>query len=197
MNNNVIESYDVIFYRKGKSYYFIYKNNEFEVNSENMEKLSSLLKSPYIIKFYGLSKAQIGRTIRSLLKDQDDFKLYRVKKENSRVKEYAASFYENKNTLVEVYKVPNKQVLVSRASKTNPYMLTKFNNENVLMEVPKDYIKRNSGDFYFLPEDLTDCEKIAFKECLTKIECEYVYNFSNYKYGNKNKKKNKQKVKIR
>ena len=57
MNNNVIESYDVIFYRKGKSYYFIYKNNEFEVNSENMEKLSSLLKSPYIIKFYGLSKA--------------------------------------------------------------------------------------------------------------------------------------------
>lgn len=197
MNNKVLENYDVIFYRKGKNYYFIYKNNEFEVNSENMDKLNSLLKLPFIVKFYGLSKAQVGRTIRDLISEEVDFKLYKIRKENSKVKEYAASFYENKNTLIEVYKAPNKQVLVSRVSKSNPYMLTKFNNENVLMEVPKDYINKNNGEFYFLPEDLTDSEKIAFKECLTKIECEYVYNFSNYKYGNKNKKKNKQKVKIR
>ena len=197
MNNKVLENYDVIFYRKGKSYYFIYKNHEYAVNSENIDKLNSLLKLPFIVKFYGLSKAQMSRTIRDLLSDKVEFKLYRVKKENSNIKEYAVSFYENKNTLVEVYKVPNKQVLVSRASKTNPYILTKFNNENVLMEVSKDYIKINSGDFYFLPEDLTDCEKIAFKEYLTKIECEYVYNFSDYKYRNKDKRKNKQKVKTR
>ena len=195
MYNKVLENYDVIFYRKGKDHYFIYNNNEFEVNQENIDKLSSLLKLPYIVKFYGLSKGQIGRTIRDLLNTEVDFKLYRVKKDNSKVKEYAASFYENKNTLVEVYKVPNSQVLLSRTSKTNPYMLTKFNNENVLMEVPKDYFRKNNGDYYFLPEDLTDTEKIVFKDCHTKIECEYVYNFSDYKYGKK--KKNKQKVKKR
>ena len=76
-------------------------------------------------------------------------------------------------------------------------LIKKLGNYEKITELAKDYIKINSGDFYFLPEDLTDCEKIAFKECLTKIECEYVYNFSNYKYGNKNKKKNKQKVRIR
>ena len=196
MNKNLLNLYDVIFYRKGKSYYFIYNNNEFEVNGIHMNNLRLLLKLPFIVKFCGLSKAQIERTITNLIDDGTDFKLYKIKKENSKVLEYAASFYEKKN-IVEVYRIPNERVLYGRTYKSNPYMLTKFNNKNVLMEVTKDYFKKNSGDYYFLAEDLADAEKLAFDSYYTKIECEYVYNFSDYKCENKNKNKNKQKIKKR
>ena len=123
MTNNNLNLYNVIFYRKGKEYYFIYQNKEYEVNSIHMDKLKQLLKLPFIVKFYALSKAQIQRTIRDLIDDEIDFKIYKINKENSKVLEYAASFFEKKKT-IDVYKVSNINMLYGRFNNVNPYMLT-------------------------------------------------------------------------
>ena len=68
-------------------------------------------------------------------------------------------------------------------------MLTKINQKNILMEVTKDYFKKNKGEYYFLAKDLTEKEKIAFDNYNRKIECDYIYNLSNYSEENNHKTK--------
>ena len=39
-----------------------------------------------------------------------------------------------------------------------------LNGKRILMEVTKDYAKKNEGVYYYLANDLTDEEKLLFKE---------------------------------
>lgn len=187
----MLNLYDVIFYRKEKNYYFTYSGYEYEVNNSNLNRLKSLLNLPFIIKFYGISKVQVQRTIKCLLDDAIDYKFYKINKNNSNTLEYVASFFEKKIT-IDAYKVPNSQVLYGRVNKSNPYLLTKFQNKSVLIEVTKDYYKKNGGEYYFLEKDLTETEKLAFDNFSTKIECDHIYNLSDLQSN-----KNKQKIKKR
>lgn len=181
-----MEKYDVIFYRKGKKYFFKYEGLEYEVNNINMNSLNLVLKLPYIIKFYGLSRAQIGRTLSNILDESMDFKLYKIKKEGSRVLEYVVQLFEKKN-IIDTYMIPTNNAIYGRTNKINPYMLTKIDKKNILIEVTKDYFKKNKGEYYFLAKDLTKEEKEQFRNYFTKIECDYIYNLSNYKYNHKTK----------
>ena len=183
-----MEKYDVIFYRKGKKYFFKYEGNEYKANNININNLNLVLKLPYIIKFYGLSRAQIGRILTSILDENMNFKLYKIKKEGSGVLEYVMHLYEKKN-IIDAYMVPTNNAIYGRTNKINPYMLTKINQKNILMEVTKDYFKKNKGEYYFLAKDLTEKEKIAFDNYNRKIECDYIYNLSNYSEENNHKTK--------
>ena len=64
----------------------------------------------------------------------------------------------------------------------------------VLLEVPKDYIKINKVEYYFLASDLTETEKDFFCSCYTQINCDYVYNLNNYK---EKQKSSKEKINIK
>ena len=189
MTNKNLNLYNVIFYRKGKNHFFLYNNTEYEVNKISMNKLKQSLKLPFIVKFYALSKAQIQRTIRDLIDEGTDFKIYKVNKEDNKVLEYAASFFENKKT-IDVYKVPNLNTLYGRSNDINPYMLTTLNNKKVLIEVTKDHVKKNEGEYYFLASELTEEERTSFDNFHKKIECDYIYELSEYfKEGNQKVKK--------
>ena len=166
----------------------MYEGLEHEVNKITMDNLNSVLKLPYIIKFYGLSKAQVGRTLKDILDKNTDFKLYKIQKEGSNVLEYVMQVFEKKN-VIDAYMIPSTNVIYGRTNKINPYMLTRINYKKVLMEVPKDYFKKNKGEYYFLAKDLTKEERQAFDNYYTKIECDYIYNFNNYSTEKINKTK--------
>ena len=48
MEKRNLDSYDIIFYRKGKKYFFKYEGNEYEANNININNLNLVLKLPYI-----------------------------------------------------------------------------------------------------------------------------------------------------
>ena len=62
----------VIFFRRGKSYYYTYKGETYEINKISINKLKEKLTVPFKVRFLALSRAQIEKIIYSFLdKDTD------------------------------------------------------------------------------------------------------------------------------
>ena len=80
-----------------------------------------------------------------------------------------------KKKYIDTYKVPNVSSLYSRTTNCNPYSYTDMNLKKVLIEVPKDYVKDNDGDYYFLSCDLDIAEREFFDSLYAKLECDYIY----------------------
>ena len=178
--NNDFEKLDnkVLFYREGKNYYFKFNNNKYEFNSININKLKEQLLLPYKISFSGMSRAQLGRVLLNLLDNNTAVKFQREKNEKDNILRFEAIFFEKKR-VIEVYKMPNSSCLYGRSKNCNPYILTSISNKVILLEVPKDYIKTNKVEYYFLASDLTEKEKEAFDSCYVQINCDFVYNLNN------------------
>ena len=178
--NNDFEKLDnkVLFYREGKNYYFKFNNNKYECNSININKLKEQLLLPYKISFSGMSRAQLGRVLLNLLDNNTAVKFQREKNEKDNILRFEAIFFEKKR-VIEVYKMPNSSCLYGRSKNCNPYILTSISNKVILLEVPKDYIKTNKVEYYFLASDLTEKEKEAFDSCYVQINCDFVYNLNN------------------
>lgn len=178
--NNDFEKLEtkVLFYREGKNYYFKFNNKIYECNSININKLKKQLLLPYKISFYGMSRAQFGRVLSSLLDNTTDVKFQSEKNEKDNILRFDALFFEKKR-IIEVYKMTNSSCLYGRSKNCNPYILTSMSNKVVLLEVPKDYIKTNEIEYYFLASDLTVSEKEFFDSCYTQINCDFVYNLNN------------------
>ena len=103
---------------------------------------------------------------------------YEEKNEKDNILRFEAIFSEKKR-VIEVYKMSNSSCLYGRSKNCNPYILTSISNKVILLEVPKDYIKTNKVEYYFLASDLTENEKDAFDSCYTQINCDFVYNLNN------------------
>lgn len=168
----------VLFYRKGKNYYFKFNNKKYECSSTNINKLKEQLLLPYKISFYGMSRSQLGRVLSNLLDNTIDVKFQRERNENDNILRFEAIFFEKKR-VIEVYKMSNSSCLYGRSKNCNPYILTSMSNKVILLEVPKDYIKTNEVEYYFLSSDLTEKEKEFFESCYTQINCDFVYNLNN------------------
>ena len=60
----------VIFFRKGKSYYFKFRGKIYKLDYKNIEVLKSHLIYPVKIRFCGFSRAQVGRVLSDLLNSE-------------------------------------------------------------------------------------------------------------------------------
>ena len=93
---------------------------------------------------------------------------------------------------VNVIILKDKRCIKGR--KSNPYILVDIfeNNNKILLELPKNYVKLNNNieEFYFIWEELNNNEKNFFQELYCTIEVLFVYQFSKYKENIKKKENN-------
>ena len=80
---------EIDFFRRGKFYYFKIKENVYALNYENMNNLKTHLIYPANLRFYGLSKAQVGRVLADLI-DSGKCSVRIEKINNSDVRQYKA-----------------------------------------------------------------------------------------------------------
>lgn len=97
MNNKSKLLLTILFFRKGKSYYYKYNGKIYKLNMININNLKENLITPYKIVFYAMSKAQIGRVIVDLLDESTDVKLKRINSEKENFIKYEAIFSQEKN----------------------------------------------------------------------------------------------------
>lgn len=180
----------IIFFKKGKSYYFKYDNEICsEVTSYNINKLKEHLNSPFKVKFIGMSKSEIKKIIAYLLDDTMEVSIKKINSEKENLLIFEASFIHS-TRIIEAYKVPNESCLYGRSTNCNPFLYTEINGKKVLIETTKDYAKNNVGDYYFLSCDLSVAEKTFFDSSYTKLEYDYLYRIET----EFNDKKTKQKI---
>lgn len=164
----------VLFFRSGKSYYYTFNGKTYEVNAITVNKLKEILSVPFKVQFSGLSRAQIGRVIGDLLDSTIDVKIKMINDKTNNILKFEASFIRQKK-YIDTYKVPNVSSLYSRTTNCNPYLYTDINSKKVLIEVPKDYVKDNKGDYYFLSCYLDIAEREFFDSQYAKLEYDYIY----------------------
>lgn len=164
----------VLFLRSGKSYYYTFNGKTYEVNAITVNKLKEVLSVPFKVQFSGLSRAQIGRVIGDLLDSTIDVKIKMINDKTNNMLKFEALFIRQKK-YIDTYKVPNVSSLYSRTTNCNPYLYTDMNSKKVLIEVPKDYVKDNAGDYYFLSCDLDIAEREFFDSQYAKLEYDYIY----------------------
>lgn len=164
----------VLFFRSGKSYYYTFNGKAYEVNAITVNKLKEVLSVPFKVQFSGLSIAQIGRVIGDLLDSTIDVKIKMINDKTNNMLKFEALFIRQKK-YIDTYKVPNVSSLYSRTTNCNPYLYTVMNSKKVLIEVPKDYVKDNAGDYYFLSCDLDIAEREFFDSQYAKLEYDYIY----------------------
>ncbi len=86
---------EVRFYRRGKKYYFLFNDKEYECNSTSISELKQHLILPCKIKVLGMSRAQLGRILSSLLNTAMTVKIKKISRKNS-VLEFEALFLDKK-----------------------------------------------------------------------------------------------------
>ena len=177
MSNDLNNEYNissVLFFRDGKSYYYNFNGKIHEINSITINKLKENLSVPFKVEFSDLSRAQIERIIGELLDSTIDVKIKKTYDKTNNLLKFEALFIRQKK-YIETYKVPNVSSLYSRKSDCNPFLYTSINSKKILIEVPKDYVKENDGDYYFLSCDLDITEKEFFDSRYTNLEYDYIY----------------------
>lgn len=172
--NNEYNISSVLFFRDRKSYYYNFNGKIHEINSITINKLKENLSVPFKVEFSDLSRAQIERIIGELLDSTIDVKIKKTYDKTNNLLKFEALFIRQKK-YIETYKVPNVSSLYSRKSDCNPFLYTSINSKKILIEVPKDYVKENDGDYYFLSCDLDITEKEFFDSRYTNLEYDYIY----------------------
>lgn len=175
-NNSNYEKFNssVLFFRSGKSYYYNFNGYTHEVNAITINKLKEKLILPFNVLFSGLSRAQIGRIIGSLLDNTTNVEIKKINDKKNNILRFEAIF-TRQIKYIDTYKVPNVSSLYSRTTNCNPFLYTNINSNKVLIEVPKDYAKDNIENCYFLSCDLDSPEKQFFDSQYTELEYDYIY----------------------
>lgn len=175
-NNSNYEKFNssVLFFRSGKSYYYNFNGYTHEVNAITINKLKEKLILPFNVLFSGLSRAQIGRIIGSLLDNTTNVEIKKINDKKNNILRFEAIFTRQRK-FIETYKIPNINSLYGRTKNCNPFLYTNINSNKVLIEVPKDYAKDNIEDCYFLSCDLDSAEKQFFDSQYTELEYDYIY----------------------
>ena len=174
------KKYKVLFYRDGKSYYFYDCNKEesSQVSAITMNRLKERLTLPFDVEFSGLSRAQMGRIVNSLLQDMMNVEIIKIISPKSNVLKFEAKFTK-KEFKVSVFEVSGTSLLYSRSNNNNPFKYIEINGKKVLMEVAKDDILDDLEKYYFLAEDLTSEERTFFDIVQKDIVCDYIYRLDN------------------
>lgn len=178
----------VTIFRNGKSYYYQFNDKQYEINAITINKLKERLDIPFKVGFYALSRAQIGKIIGMLLDKTLEVQLKQINNQSDNILRYEASFQYQKK-YIDAYKVPNISSLYSRVSNCNPFLYTCLNSKKILIEVSKEYAKKNNGEYYFLSCDLDKSEKEFFDSLHTKLEYEYLYKMEKTLNNKKKRKK--------
>lgn len=165
----------VIFYRKGSNYFYKYKEDILPVNLMVIDLLREKLSLPYQIDFYGCSMTIIGKIIGDFYDKGVEVKLEKVGIRPNHSLHYKATFTERKN-VIDVIKIPYISDIYGRKNDPNPYKIIDNNGKKILLEVTKDYAKKNEGDYYLLWNDLTKGEKEAFSIFHKSLEYDLMYN---------------------
>ena len=175
-NNSNYEKFNssVLFFRSGKSYYYNFNGYTHKVNAITINKLKEKLILPFNVLFSGLSRAQIGRIIGSLLDNTTNVEIKKINDKKNNILRFEAIF-TRQIKYIDTYKVPNVSSLYSRTTNCNPFLYTNINSNKVLIEVPKDYAKDNIENCYFLSCDLDSSEKQFFDSQYTELEYDYIY----------------------
>jgi len=169
----------VLFFRKGKSHYYKYKENISEVDSWTINLLKNDLILPYKVEFVGYSQAEIGKVISDLYDMGVDIKGEKVDDRQRHALHFIVTFSEKKN-IIDAFKIPYISNFYGRTNNINPYTIVDLNGKRVLLEVTKDYAKKNEGNYYFLADDLTDQERTFFDNCYIKLEYDLLYKLQRY-----------------
>lgn len=69
---------------------FIFNNQLYQCNLDNLKELKSILEPPYKVSFCGLSRANIGRILGDLKNDDNEIFCYRVKNPRNNLLTYYA-----------------------------------------------------------------------------------------------------------
>jgi len=173
------EQKKVLFFRKGKSHYYKYKENISEVDSWTINLLKNDLILPYKVEFVGYSQAEIGKVISDLYDMGVDIKGEKVDDRQRHALHFIVTFSEKKN-IIDAFKIPYISNFYGRTNNINPYTIVDLNGKRVLLEVTKDYAKKNEGNYYFLADDLTDQERTFFDNCYIKLEYDLLYKLQRY-----------------
>lgn len=174
---------EVYFFRNGKRYYYIFENQEYEVNEITINKLKSKLKLPFVLKFEGMSISQVQKVCSKLKYDNMKYLF------NSSNNQFVVNCFEEKR-FVDVYHLFDKSCMLSRNPNCKVYILNKLGDKNILMEVTRDYINNTNVDYYFLHSELTSEEREFFCVAYERIEVDYVYNIT---YEDENVQRRKRK----
>ena len=134
---------EVYFFRNGKRYYYIFENQEYEVNEITINKLKSKLKLPFVLKFEGMSISQVQKVCSKLKYDNMKYLF------NSSDNQFVVNCFMEK-TFVDVYHLFNKSCVFSRNPNCKVYILNRLDDKHILMEVTRDYIINHESDYYFL-----------------------------------------------
>lgn len=185
---NDVEQNSVLFFRSGKKYYYNYQGDEREVNAITFNKLKEKLILPYKVDFIGFSRAQVGRVVSSLYEKNMNINIKKINDRTNHATHFIVTFYERKN-VVEAFKIPYINNLYGRVNDINPYTIIDLNRKKILLEVTKDFVKNNDGDYYFLASDLTIDEQTFFDNCYTEIEYDFLYNINNARKKTYSRKK--------
>lgn len=168
------EQKKVLFFRKENKHYYKHGESVSEVNTLTINLLKKSLTLPYKVEFVGLPRAQIARIISNLRDTGVEVKGKIGDATPNHALHYIITFSEKKNT-IEVIRIPYISNFYGRSNNINPYTIIDLNGKKVLLEVTKDYAKQNDGIYYFLVDDLTDQERVAFDAFYTKLEYDYLY----------------------
>lgn len=167
---------EVYFFRNGKRYYYIFENKEYEISEVSLNKLKEKIKLPFVAKFNLLSVSQVQKICGRLKFDNVQYSF------QSNDGNFEVHFFEKKH-FVDAYCIVSKSCMCGRNPNCKAYILTKFDNKNILMEVTQDYINNNDCMYYFLHSELTQDERAFFSNVYERLEIDYVYNITHEKQG--------------
>jgi len=165
-----VKQKQVLFFRKGKSYYYKYEGNVTEVDAWTINLLKESLTLPYKVEFVACSRAEIDRIVSDLY----DAGVEVSDTTPNHALNYIVTFSEKKNTIIAI-RIPYISNFYGRTNNINPYTIIELNGKRFLLEVTKDYAKQNEGTYYFLADDLTEQERTFFDAFYTKLEYDYLY----------------------
>lgn len=178
---NEIKQKQVLFFRKGKNYYYKYGEKISKVDAWTINLLKESLTLPYNVGFIGYSRAQIGRIISYLYEDGVKVQGNKIDdRQKNHALHFIISFSEMKYT-IDVFRIPYVSNFYGRSNNINPFTIINLNGKQILLEVTKDYAKKNKGDYYFLADELTDEEKNFFDSCYVKLEYDFLYRMQSEK----------------
>lgn len=164
----------IIFYKEDKTIYLKYNNSIEKVDSNVIYSLRERLLLPYRLEFIGLSRSQVSHII-------SDFYDYGVSISGEKIDDqqnnglhYVISFSEQRHV---IRAIPVSNQFCSKYGQShnvNPYIVIDLNGKRLLLEVPREYVKQNEGNYYYLAEDISENE-IALHNGYVKIEYDYLY----------------------
>lgn len=172
MDNN--EQRNVLFFRRGKQIYFKFEDCIKEVVPWTIHNLKNMIVLPFKVEFIGCSRAEVDRIITDLYDNGVEVSADKIDSKPGKGLHFIVTFSEKKNR-IDTYKVPNINCLYGRTNNNNPYIIINLNDKKILLEVTKDYAKKNEGDYYFLADDLTIQEREFFASSYNKMEFDFIY----------------------